>query len=541
MKIRNQVVRRYRKRQHALKRRGADPNQETSEVSHMSSIQTRLHMDLGDFSVWLDAEPLETLISSAVRSYRIYEAMLVRRPGDVWDYVNVVVEGASENIKNRCSSRKFEIKEMVSSEGKPVIEIPFLKFDKLFYSDGWESADVCDSRWLNSRDSEVVRLFAQQLLAMVKQSQRRLNSSSDALVRHEVARIANGSHPCDYMEHVDAIHRVRRSYFCEKKHTPGFYEKLEQLLCDTELASVSYGGSGDFEVMRLMACEQRRRAFRTGHAPQHALRLSAAVNNKVDREVWDCRLGFYEEGLRDGDLFIDVPGSSATIRSMVEINRFSPGRNILSARDQGTIEGFSKLGSGDGWYWYGADTFRSRRYGLESFQGDTSGGCLVMQFGEYGESLFSFDKTLMVIGEHASDKARQVMATVLADWRSTDGDVTTMDLGDCLPFQAKGLGGVMLLPQNASELTEGQLEEWFLSQLRSERPWVDVVIALDVPPWVERVLTERVAYYKNPWKPWVISNCANSQLKPDFVLTGEYAVALEAAGKRAGQINRCEI
>jgi hypothetical protein len=130
------------------------------------------------------------------------------------------------------------------------------------------------------------------------------------------------------------------------------YKQLDRLLGDPELASIAYRADGDYRVLRMMATEQRRRANKTGHSVGNAMYLSALTNHKISNEAWDSEIWLFEEGLAHGDLFIeggDLGGNN--LKSLVEGNHRLPSRYILSAKDEGNLEGFD-IELGDGWVLY---------------------------------------------------------------------------------------------------------------------------------------------------------------------------------------------
>jgi hypothetical protein len=54
-----------------------------------------------------------------------------------------------------------------------------------------------------------------------------------------------------------------------------------------------------------------------------------------------------------------------------------------------------------------------------------------------------------------------------------------------------------------------------------ECPWIDVVIALDIPEWAASVLGSRIKSKNDPWSTWVVSNVHQEPLKPDLLLEGD--------------------
>ena len=52
------------------------------------------------FRIRLDTGPLADLIRATESTHRVYELLLIDRPGDVWDYVWVVLEALPQRTAN---------------------------------------------------------------------------------------------------------------------------------------------------------------------------------------------------------------------------------------------------------------------------------------------------------------------------------------------------------------------------------------------------------------------------------------------------------
>ncbi|NWG85942.1 MAG: hypothetical protein HXY26_00240, partial [Hydrogenophilaceae bacterium] len=302
------------------------------------------------FRVRLESRPLMQLIEAADNAHRVYELLLIDRPGDIWAYTSVVLDELPPGVASRVARAREKC--APRSEGQihawPEGTMPFQDFDELFYW-AWDDTEPEDEAWLNYRNSSVMHAYAEQSLAIVRAAQSRVDWN-DHLLRHVVSRVRAGKHSYCYLDRRVALAKCQESIPNEPSHTPAFYKKLGDLLRDGELASVAYRANGDYRVLRMMATEQRRRAVRTGHAVGNALHLSALVNYTVDNEAWDSRIWFFSEGLAPGDLFIEGGGLGATtVKELIEEHGRRLGNHILSARDEGEIAGFDKeLGDGLG-------------------------------------------------------------------------------------------------------------------------------------------------------------------------------------------------
>ncbi len=293
----------------------------------MISYQTELTIDFGEVGYWnskqpfrirLDTRSLVELIDYAKNAHRVYELMLIDRPGDVWDYVWVDIEAAPERVVALVKQAYEDAKPYYGSEHPwPEGKVPFTVFDGLFYW-CWDDTAPEDEAWLNHRNSPILHTFAQQLLAMVHAAQCHLDWN-DYLLRHELARIRSREHPYGYLERGSAIKKGQETEPHSSNHTPAFYKQLDRLLGDPELASIAYRADGDYRVLRMMATEQRRRANKTGHSVGNAMYLSALTNHKISNEAWDSEIWLFEEGLAHGDLFIeggDLGGNN--LKSLVD-------------------------------------------------------------------------------------------------------------------------------------------------------------------------------------------------------------------------------
>lgn len=509
----------------------------------MTSYEAELTIDFGKvgsahseqpFRVRLDARALADLIRHAENAHCVYELLLIDRPGDVWDYVWVVIK----DLPKRVAERVEYARERAATRDKghhawPNHHIPFTVFDRLFSWVYPYDADPEDEAWLSHRDTPTMRAFAKQLLATVRAAQGLLDWN-DSLLRHEVARVRSGDHPYHFLGRRAALEKGRARTPNTPTHTPAFYDLLGQLLRDPDLTSVAYRADGDYTVLRMMATEQRERANKTGHSPGHALHLSALGNRKVSNDAWNSEILLSDEGLPHGDLFIEGGGlGNASIKALVEQRHRAPSRDILSARDEGNIEGFDSE-SGDGWVLYRKRFPEERRLGLErldySHRRDLGA---VLRFGGQGASLFEYEKSVVVVGEEAAASVRAALASVMAEWQQHGGDPVLIVLGDVGPFEAVGCRDLLQPPVSPERDALNTTEAWLRTVLRQVLPWIDVIIALDAPAWATQVLADRVSRAERPWKPWVVMSAGGEHLAANLTIEGDAAQVLMQAHQRA--------
>lgn len=330
----------------------------------MSKQKITLAVDCGEvgyagcrqrFKVVLDASQLSMLVSDATNAYRIYELLLINRPGDVWKYVHVVTESLPDGVIQRLKFAKSKAnQQQAASYWDNDNVVPFAEFDGLFFW-SWDDTTPEDEAWLNRRSSSEFKSFARQLFNEVQDAQKSLEFD-DELIRHVVKQVKEKKHAYDYLDRDGAIAKsIMASLQIHSdlsKVQSAFHEKLHQMLRVESIASVACRG-GDYHAIRLMALEQRRRANLTGNKPEVALELNAAIYNAIaDNEWWDSRIRFYDEGLGHGDLFVNVGDSmGASIKDLVEQHKRVHSRYILSSTNSGEIAGYDKL-VGIGWVLY---------------------------------------------------------------------------------------------------------------------------------------------------------------------------------------------
>ena len=327
----------------------------------MTTYKIELSIDFGEvgysnsqepFRVRLESSAVFNLINDAINAHRVYELLIIDRPGDMWDYVSVVIEEAPKDVIERIQRARESSKHNYAKDYPwPETLIPFAVFDKLFRWAGFDTEDS-DEAWLMQRGSAAMSGYSKQLLGMVHHAQSRLNQHDD-LLQHIVATAKLQNHPFSCLSRADAIASGASEEPNPPQHTNGFYNKLDELLRDPDLVSVAYRASGDYKVLRTLATEQRKRANQKSLPPQQALQISALVNHSTNDDAWDSKIRFQSEGLRPGELRIEGGGlDGMSIKQLIEKKvRGAPERYILSINDEGDIAGFEKE-FGDGWFLY---------------------------------------------------------------------------------------------------------------------------------------------------------------------------------------------
>ena len=293
------------------------------------------------FRVSLDAEPLAMMLSDAANAYRVYELMLVERPGDLWDYVQVTPIQVPPNLGERIERARSAAEKSQADCPWPEGKVPFCAFDKLFHW-AWDDTDPEDEAWLDARSGPQLRSYAGELLASLVVA--RGNLAGSPLLAHELSLIRAGTHRIAILSRAKSIEEARHHPPSAPRHTDAFYASLEESLKNGGITSVAYRGDGDYRVLKLLCEEQLERASKSGQEPGAALEILALVNRQANTRAWGAEVWFYSEGLGDGDLYIDGGSmGGSTVKELVEEHfRLRSSKYILSQSDEGDISGFRR-------------------------------------------------------------------------------------------------------------------------------------------------------------------------------------------------------
>lgn len=508
----------------------------------MTTYQAQLTIDFGkvgywngkeNFKVTLDASPLEQLIKDAGEAFRVYELFLITRLGDVWDYVYVEPEDVPRRVSERIARAREEAKPRYSDKHPwPEGKIPFATFDKLFFW-SWDDTDPEDEAWLNHRGSSVMNSYARELLAIVNSAKARLNWN-DPLLKHIIRLVETGKHDYDALRRPAAI-AADESYGPNSvQHSEGFYKKLDELLRDPELVSVAYRADGDYRVLRDMATEQRRRANSTGHRVGDSLYLSALVNRTISNTAWDSEIWLFSEGLAHGDLFIQGPGmDSNSIKILIEdIGRCSPGRHILSWRDEGEISGYSKE-TGEGWWLYRKDDPDSRRRCLCRCRSSLGDHLPVLAFDSRENVIHSHEKVVVMVGPDVQQATLDVLAEVVADWPANGSKPLLVVSENSTATLGQLSSNSIVIPTASPEAEDDDRPYQLRRSIRDRLQWIDVVVLIDAPEWMQEAMSWFVEDSNGPWKTWVVSTSGQGKLEMHYAIVGDVREQLSEAHRRA--------
>jgi hypothetical protein len=294
------------------------------------------------FRLRLHFDALARLMNDALRSIRVYELMMIKRPGDVWNYVWVEAVEMPPRIAER-------MREHASRSRKNFIT--FGKFDGMFrYAyDDTEPEDAC---WLKARGERPFAELADQLFTQIKVIQARVRKSPDLLTKHVLAAMEARRHRYDYLQK-PPIYCTLPGYkpVYPPTHSESYYRKLEELLSSPEITSVGFSYETDFEAIRLACTEQRRRADATGEKPRDAFHITALADGLSYARDWEADILRYIEGLGWAHLYVSTP---ETMKVCVRIRGSAYPVFFLDA-DAGAVDGYIKT-AGDCWFLYRSTT-----------------------------------------------------------------------------------------------------------------------------------------------------------------------------------------
>lgn len=391
------------------------------------------------FRVRINSDRLQRLINDAERGARLYELSMIKRPGDIWQYLLVELVEAPKPVRERYNYRWAKVQK--SSEHRPhpwpENSIPLLEFDDFFIG-GWdcEPEDEC---WLGHRDSKSFHSIADQLLLQVRTAQQRL-SWGDALREFEFAMINTGGHPFDYAPSSRWLAGRRLREIDPPSLPPGFYKKLATLLDDQSILSVAWRGNGDYDLTRLLCRIQRERANRLKRKATHALTICALANSTYDVGAWGAEVTFFDEGIGYGDLYIEQDCLGMELKQLIETDHRSPGRYVLSAADAPDIEGFAKE-AGEGWTLFTRSQPFDYRTSLRATYGyfrDSVKAVLGFNKGNTSIYVYSHERLVFFIGTEFSEENSRALATQIVRLERKGVDITVVAPNTLDEFAAEG-------------------------------------------------------------------------------------------------------
>ena len=298
------------------------------------------------FRVRLHFDALAQLMNDALHSIRVYELMMIRRPGDVWNYVWVEAVEVPPRVEGWFG------KEAAWTHKRFV---RFKQFDGMFrYAyDDTEPEDTC---WLKARGERPFVDLADQLFTQIKVIQARVKKRPDLLTKHVLAAMEARRHRYDYLQKAPiwcTLPGHEPVYL--PTHSDSYYRKFEELLSSAEITSVGFSYETDFQAICLACTEQRRRADATGEKPRDAFHITALADGLSYAREWEADILRYIEGLGWAQLYVSTP---ETMRVCAGIRGSAYPLFFLDA-DAGEVGGYTKT-AGDSWFLYQSTTTVAR-------------------------------------------------------------------------------------------------------------------------------------------------------------------------------------
>ena len=301
------------------------------------------------FQVTLDPIALAVLVEDALAGLRIYELMMIRRPGDILKYLWVRFDEVPDRVIERRQSRFIRLPEY---QRWPEGMIPFEEFSGMFFwaGDDTEEEDEC---WLGYRASETFCHFTESTFATVRQIQEELRAAGNVLTCHELGMIDQLTHPLDFNARPPCdLTKIGYVSKAKPQLSPAYYGVLAAVLDEEPLQKIAFRGRGDFQTLRWLCAAQRRRANAIGGLPREAMQIHTLMYF-VDVSHWGCEVAFFDEGIGPGpfDLWIEHERMGGySLAKMVETGHHRP-RVFLAIGDQGELPGYART-LGDGYCLY---------------------------------------------------------------------------------------------------------------------------------------------------------------------------------------------
>jgi hypothetical protein len=286
-------------------------------ASELAVLRTAELIDVGDYYTWrnegprtfaieLDARPLAVLIEDAVRGNRVYEFMTILRPGDLLHYLWINCAPAHEEVQKHVIRHKHRVRDKLDKI-ESECQLPFIDFDACFAPDYADDTPPHIEVWLRHRGGMYWTGKVEGLLNLVRNCQHRLRERADFLLKREIHQIDEGRHPADFLPVVERTPVPETRICFDPTFTPPVRQKIAELLKQDDVRSVSCPYR-DYELWRLLAAEQIRRAENLGISPSEAFTLSGPDGGNalhgIPYESWGADVHIPYEGLCGGDLLI---------------------------------------------------------------------------------------------------------------------------------------------------------------------------------------------------------------------------------------------
>lgn len=291
---------------------------------------------------------IDDLIADTREAYRVYELMMIRRPGDVWNYLWVRLDEVPESVRYNESEQRKE-KFPYGRCFWPENHLPLTEFDTFFHW-FWDM-DKESAAWCPARNGQDFLRWGDELFERVRSTQRDLRSSGNGLVQAELEAMGRFEHHLDRKASPPFL-LTPPGYVSPTlpKRSPAYYAKLAELLGRSDVRTVSICGDKDYQTLMQICLAQRHRAIVTGKDIHQILPFHLSSDGLEYLKCWRASHVCWQEGLGHTDLIIDgekhgrIEGMSGWPSG--------PRRLALTHHmETGEIPGFTRT-EGDGWVFF---------------------------------------------------------------------------------------------------------------------------------------------------------------------------------------------
>lgn len=308
------------------------------------------------FCVELVHPALHELVNDALHGYRVYELLNLRRPGAIWEYVSVQLVDVIDEVR---ASFNTEWKRMNRASDLPEGGAPTLSyasFDSLFYGAGDDTEPHHDA-WLGERNGPLARRYRDDLFAWICATQESMATSEDILIRYETSLFAAHQHIFDFtLQPPFMEYDPDRTIVVNRLRSDTYYSRLEAILKNPTVKSVTAFDCKDYTATRALFAEQRRRANEKNLAAFQAFPISIFGDRITYVNHWCGSFHRFDEGLAYGDLYLSQTTGEDADRIAYRVHdlgdRFP---HLLICDDVGELTGYSHE-SQDDWHHYWTET-----------------------------------------------------------------------------------------------------------------------------------------------------------------------------------------
>ena len=283
------------------------------------------------FQVKLHFDGLAQLLNDALHGLRVYDLMMIRRPGDIWNYVWVEKLNIPESVEKRHQLDGWRVRRSGQFD-------LFTEFDGLFsHSDGNKTPE--DECWLRARGKRPFAGLADELFSDVRNVQSKVRSKRDLLTRYVLAAMGARKHFYDFLPAPPTICTMPGyKPIYTPKHKPGYYRQLYALLRSPKLTSIGFARDDDFVANRLACLEQLRRSCQPNDQEKRWLSITMSSSGREYFREWGAAVRCHDESIGDAQLYV-VP----TAAVKVFITWITPPPLCFTDEDAGEFEGYTKL------------------------------------------------------------------------------------------------------------------------------------------------------------------------------------------------------